>query len=126
MKFWSEFRDFALKRNAMDLAIGVVVGAAFQRIVDVLVQEVFMPPLSWLSGSVDTTSWILHIGPVPIGIGALVHAVLQFLLIAVAIFAVVKATNRLRRLEQQANPKVLDPKIELLREIRDLLKHPKS
>jgi len=120
---WKEFRAFALKRNAMDLAIGVVVGSAFQKIVDALVQQVLMPPLNWLSGNVDTASWTLNLGAIPIGIGALVNAVLQFGLISLAVFLLVQALNRLhvREANEQPEPKP-DPNVELLREIRDLLK----
>jgi len=120
---WKEFRAFALKRNAMDLAIGVVIGSAFQKIVDALVQQVLMPPLNWLSGNVDTASWTLNLGAIPIGIGALVNAVLQFGLISLAVFLLVQALNRLhvREANEQPEPKP-DPNVELLREIRDLLK----
>ena len=123
MKMWKEFRAFALKRNAMDLAIGVVIGSAFQKIVDALVQQVLMPPLNWLSGNVDTASWTLNLGAVPIGIGALVNAVLQFGLISLAVFLLVQALSRLhvREASEQPEPKP-DPNVELLREIRDLLK----
>jgi large conductance mechanosensitive channel len=123
MKMWKEFREFALKRNAMDLAIGVVIGSAFQKIVDALVQQVLMPPLNWLSGNVDTASWTLNLGAVPIGIGALVNALLQFGLISLAVFLLVKALNRLhvREASEKPEPKP-DPNVELLREIRDLLK----
>ena len=123
MKMWKEFRAFALKRNAMDLAIGVVIGSAFQKIVDALVQQVLMPPLNWLSGNVDTASWTLNLGAVPIGVGALVNAVLQFGLISLAVFLLVKALNRLhlREANEQPTPQP-DPSVELLREIRDLLK----
>ena len=123
MKMWKEFRAFALKRNAMDLAIGVVIGSAFQKIVDALVQQVLMPPLNWLSGNVDTASWTLNLGAIPIGIGALVNAVLQFGLISLAVFLLVQALSRLhvREASEQPEPKP-DPNVELLREIRDLLK----
>lgn len=120
---WKEFREFALKRNAMDLAIGVVLGSAFQKIVDALVQQVLMPPLNWLSGNVDTASWTLNLGDVPIGIGALVNAVLQFGLISLAVFLLVNALNRLHVSESHKQPEPTpDPNVELLREIRDLLK----
>jgi large conductance mechanosensitive channel len=123
MKMWKEFRAFALKRNAMDLAIGVVLGSAFQKIIDALVQQVLMPPLNWLSGNVDTASWTLNLGAVPIGIGALVNAVLQFGLISLAVFLLVKALNRLHVSEASNQPESQsDPSVELLREIRDLLK----
>ena len=99
------------------------LGSAFQKIVDALVQQVLMPPLNWLSGNVDTASWTLNLGSVPIGIGALVNAVLQFGLISLAVFLLVKALNRLhvREASEQPEPKQ-DPNVELLREIRDLLK----
>ena len=120
---WKEFRAFALKRNAMDLAIGVVVGSAFQKIVDALVQQVLMPPLNWLSGNVDTASWTLNLGAIPIGIGALINAILQFGLISLAVFLMVKTLNRIhvREANEQPEPKP-DPSVELLSEIRDLLK----
>lgn len=125
MKFWSDFREFALKRNALDLAIGVVLGAAFQRIVDVLVNEILMPPLAWLSGNVDTGSWSVNIGPIPFGVGALINAVLQFSLIALAVFLVVNALNglQIRQAEKDASEAPSDPSIDLLTEIRDLLKN---
>ncbi len=120
---WKEFRAFALKRNAMDLAIGVVVGSAFQKIVDALVQQVLMPPLNWLSGNVDTASWTLNLGAIPIGIGAFINAILQFGLISLAVFLLVKTLNRIhvREANEQPEPKP-DPSVELLSEIRDLLK----
>ena len=123
MKMWKEFRAFALKRNAMDLAIGVVIGSAFQKIVDALVQQVLMPPLNWLSGNVDTASWTLNLGAIPIGIGAFINAILQFGLISLAVFLLVKTLNRIhvREANEQPEPKP-DPNVELLREIRDLLK----
>jgi large conductance mechanosensitive channel len=123
MKMWKEFRAFALKRNAMDLAIGVVIGSAFQKIVDALVQQVLMPPLNWLSGNVDTASWTLNLGAIPIGIGALINAILQFGLISLAVFLLVKTLNRIhvREANEQPEPKP-DPSVELLSEIRDLLK----
>jgi large conductance mechanosensitive channel len=123
MKMWKEFRAFALKRNAMDLAIGVVVGSAFQKIVDALVQQVLMPPLNWLSGNVDTASWTLNLGAIPIGIGAFINAILQFGLISLAVFLLVKTLNRIhvREANEQPEPKP-DPSVELLSEIRDLLK----
>ena len=120
---WKEFRAFALKRNAMDLAIGVVIGSAFQKIVDALVQQVLMPPLNWLSGNVDTASWTLNLGAIPIGIGAFINAILQFGLISLAVFLLVKTLNRIhvREANEQPEPKP-DPSVELLSEIRDLLK----
>jgi len=123
MKMWKEFRAFALKRNAMDLAIGVVIGSAFQKIVDALVQQVLMPPLNWLSGNVDTASWTLNLGAIPIGIGAFINAILQFGLISLAVFLLVKTLNRIhvREANEQPEPKP-DPSVELLSEIRDLLK----
>jgi large conductance mechanosensitive channel len=129
MKFMSEFRQFALKRNALDLAIGVVLGAAFQRVVDALVNEVLMPPLTWLSGNVDTGSWTVKLGPVPIGIGSLINAVLQFGLISFSVFIQVQALNRIHRrhAEHVSSEPISDSAVELLREIRDLLKkEPKS
>ena len=125
----SEFRQFALKRNALDLAIGVVLGAAFQRVVDALVNEVLMPPLTWLSGNVDTGSWTIKLGPIPIEIGSLINAVLQFGLISFSVFILVQALNRIHRrnAENPSSEPSADSAVEVLREIRDLLKkEPKS
>lgn len=107
----------------MDLAIGVVLGSAFQKMVDALVQQVLMPPLNWLSGNVNTTDWVVTLGEIPFGIGVLVNSMLQFGLIAITVFMLVKALNRLqaRKPDQPSEPKH-DASVELLREIRDFLK----
>ena len=96
---------------------------AFEEIVDALVQQVLMPPLNWLSGNVDTASWTLNLGAIPIGIGAFINAILQFGLISLAVFLLVKTLNRIhvREANEQPEPKP-DPSVELLSEIRDLLK----
>ncbi len=106
-----EFKDFAIKGNAIELAIGVVIGAAFKDIVDILVQGIIMPPLSLITGKLDFTSLYWNItgdpeisiaqaeemGDVIIKYGELVNNVINFLVIAVVIFIVIKQLNRLHR-----------------------------
>jgi len=78
MSFLSEFKSFALKRNALDLAIGVVIGASFQSVVDALVNNLLMPPNRALSGTLPGEAWELTLGELTFGIGAVFNAILQF------------------------------------------------
>ena len=113
-KVVKEFRDFAIKGNAIELAIGVVIGAAFKDIVDVLVQGIIMPPLGFLTGKIDFTSlyWNItgdpsltiaeaeEVGDVILKYGELINTIITFLIIALVIFIVVKQMNRLYRKEE--------------------------
>lgn len=134
--FFAEFKEFAVKGNMVDLAIGVVVGAAFNRVVDVLVKQIVMPPLGYLTSGTDFSdmAWeikapllegdtVLHPG-ITIGYGAFFGALLDFAIIAFTIFIVVKAINRLRsRAEDETDKEVVTPKdIQLLADIRDEMK----
>lgn len=135
-----EFREFALKGNMLDLAVGVIIGAAFGKIVDSLVKDVIMPPIGLVLGGVDFSNLFIVLrqgaqpGPYPtlaaageagavtINIGLFVNALITFLITAFAIFLLVKSINRLRRapvVEETAAP---TPSEVLLSEIRDLLK----
>ena len=117
---WKEFREFAMKGNAIDLAIGIVVGAAFGKIVDSLVSDILMPPLGLLLGKIDfsniflvlsegTTSPAPYItleaakaaGAVTLNIGLFVNVLISFFIISFAVFAVVKAMNKLREEPQE-------------------------
>lgn len=101
-----EFRTFAVKGNAIDLAVGVIIGAAFQRIVDSLVKDILTPALSPLTSSVDFASW--KVGPFLVG--QFVNAIVQFLLVAIALFFIVKAINRVRfEEEKKPEPAKEDP-----------------
>lgn len=95
---WKEFKEFAIKGNAIDLAVGVVVGAAFSKIVDSLVNNIIMPPFGLILGNINFTTlrWTLPSGAV-LGYGAFINAVINFLIIAFAIFLAVKQINRFRK-----------------------------
>jgi len=136
MKFFNEFKEFAVKGNMMDMAIGIIIGAAFSKVVDVLVKKVLLPPLSLLSGNgvlankkiilrevlISETGVNLH-EEVSIGYGAFVEAFVDFLIIGLTVFIVVKFMNRLRFRAQDAKDKtVATPKdIELLSKLTELM-----
>ena len=123
MSFLSEFKSFALKRNALDLAIGVVIGASFQSIVDAIVNGLLMPPIRALSGTLPGEAWIFQLGQMSFGIGAVINAIIQFVLVTLAVFFLVKGLNALHLREEEKKPAAkADPNTQLLEEIRDLLK----
>jgi large conductance mechanosensitive channel len=136
MSIISEFKEFAMRGNVIDLAVGVVIGAAFGKIVTSLVEKVIMPPIGWLIGNVDFSdlAWTLspakvaadgtEIPAVVIGYGDFINTVIQFLIVAFAIFMLVKVVNRLSR-KKAAEPEAAPAPSEevlLLREIRDNLR----
>lgn len=129
MSMMSEFKAFAMRGNVMDLAVGVVIGAAFGKIVTSLVDQIIMPPIGLLIGGVDFSSykWILKAagadgkGEVAIQFGAFMNTIIQFLIVALAIFLVVKLMNTLAKKEEAA-PAAPAADVVLLTEIRDLLK----
>ena len=129
MSLVSEFKEFAIKGNVIDLAVGFVIGGAFGTVVSSLVANVVMPPLGILIGRVDFSKMAVQIGtdpkgaPVLLKYGMFVQAVFSFLLVAIALFAIIKVINRLRRTPPPA-PAVPPPPSKsevLLGEIRDLL-----
>lgn len=130
MSFFSEFKAFAMRGNVIDLAVGVVIGAAFGKIVTSLVDQVIMPPIGLLIGGVDFSAykWVLQAagpdgkGEVAIQFGAFLNTMIQFAIVAFAIFLVVKLMNRLiKKTEEAPAPPPAD--VMLLTEIRDLLKN---
>ncbi len=137
MKFsiFKEFREFAVKGNMMDIAIGVIIGAAFNKVVDSLVKEIFMPPLSLMTDGVklENRKWILREGimrgeeviqgEVAVGYGRLLEAGIDFMIIAFSVFVVVKFMHSLKKkADDPGNPAVPTPKdIELLSRISDLM-----
>ena len=137
MGMLTEFKEFAMRGNAIDLAVGVVIGAAFGKIVTALVDNVIMPPIGLLIGGVDFSDWAWTlkeasvdaagnpVAAVSIGIGSFLNAVIQFLIVAFAIFMAVKAMNRLSR-TQAPPPPAPSEDVLLLREIRDSLKSPRG
>ncbi len=131
MSMIEEFKKFALKGNVVDLAVGVIIGAAFGKIVTALVNQIIMPPIGMLIGNVDFTDLKVVLkaaagdqAEVAIGYGVFIQEVVNFLIIAWAIFLAIKAMNSLHRrkaagLEAPAAP---PEEVVLLREIRDALK----
>ena len=129
----SEFKEFIARGNAIDLAVGVVIGGAFGKIVTSLVDKIIMPPIGLLLGGVDFSKWAItlkaaavdaagkEVPAVMLGIGDFLNAIIQFLIIALAIFMVVKAINRMRK-PAEAAPAAPPEDVLLLREIRDSLK----
>lgn len=135
-----EFREFAMKGNVIDLAVGVVIGGAFGGIVTSLVNDVLMPPIGLLTGGVDFSNLFVTLrdgvkaagpyaslaeakaaGAVTLNLGVFVNTCIQFLIVALAIFLLVRSINRLHR--QEPPPPAETPRQEvLLGEIRDLLK----
>lgn len=140
MSIVQEFKEFALKGNVMDLAIGVIIGGAFGKIIDSLVKDIMMPVISWiLGGEVDYTNWFLILGDNPNNINSLAAAkeaglnvfaygsfltvLINFLLLAWVVFLLVKVMNRLRKKQEIVHEPAATPEdIQLLREIRDELK----
>lgn len=131
MSILKEFREFAVKGNVVDLAVGVIIGGAFGKIVTSLVNDVIMPPLGLLIGGVDFKDLVVVLKAaegeakaVTLNYGAFIQNVFDFIIIAFAIFMMVKAINKLKREEPKAPPAPAEPSAEekLLTEIRDLLK----
>jgi large conductance mechanosensitive channel len=124
MRMLQEFKSFAMKGNVVDLAVGVIIGAAFGKIVASLVEDVIMPLLGTLVGGVNFSGLAITVGSATLKYGKFLQTCLDFLIIAWAIFVAVKLINRLRR-EEPAVPAAppAPPRQELLlEEIRDLLK----
>jgi large conductance mechanosensitive channel len=132
MGFVKEFKEFAVKGNVVDLAVGVIIGAAFGKIVTSLVSDVIMPPIAYLTGGVDFADKKIVLTPadavakapeVAIHYGLFINAIIQFLIIALCIFVAVKAINALKKKEEEAPSAPPAPSKEevLLAEIRDIL-----
>ena len=128
MKFFKEFKEFAVKGNALDLAIGVIIGAAFGKIVASVVGDLVMPVIGMFLGGVDFSSWVIELPrffsqPEPnlLNLGIFINNVIEFIVIALVVFGIVKAINRFKRKKEEA-PAEPSKEEQLLTEIRDLLK----
>lgn len=128
MSILKEFREFAVKGNVVDMAVGVIIGGAFGKIVSSLVSDVVMPPIGWLIGGVDFKDLAIEIAPAKEGAeavmlkyGAFIQNVFDFLIIAIAVFGMVKVINKLKK-PAEAAPAEPTAEEKLLTEIRDLLK----
>jgi len=134
MGLLSEFREFAVKGNVVDLAVGVIIGGAFGKIVTSLVDQVIMPPIGWLIGGIDFADLKITLPvnptnptgePAVIEYGAFINVLIQFVIVAFVIFMMVKVINKLRRdqaAEPESAPTAPTATESLLIEIRDELK----
>lgn len=126
---WNEFKKFAFKGNVVDLAVGVVIGAAFGKIVSSLVKDIITPLLGMVLGGVDFTDLKITFGKSSIMYGNFIQTIFDFLIIAAAIFMFVKVFNKLTsKKEEEKEEEIPEPtkEEELLGEIRDLLKQQNS
>ena len=137
---WNEFKKFAIKGSALDLAVGVIIGAAFGKIVSSLVDDVLMPPLGLIIGKVDFSNLFLNLsgkhydslaaakaaGAATINYGVFLNNVISFLIVAFAVFILVQQINRLRAAPEAKAEKPAPPEpseeVKLLSQIRDLLR----
>ena len=137
MKLIKEFQEFAVKGNMMDMAIGIIIGAAFNKVIDVLAKQVILPPLSLLTDNVNLqnqklvlrdeivdSSGAIMINEVAVAYGKLLEVFFDFLIIGFTVFIIVKFMNRLRNKAQDTKDKtVVTPKdIQLLSDLKDLMK----
>jgi large conductance mechanosensitive channel len=137
MGFFKEFRDFAVKGNAIDMAIGIIIGAAFGKIVSSLVKDVLMPPIGLLMGGVDFSNLFIDLsgkgygsiaaattaGAPILAYGLFLNNIIDFLIVAMVVFVMVKQINKMKAKEAEKPPEPKKPTSEeLLTEIRDLLK----
>lgn len=119
-----EFKEFAVKGNVVDMAVGVIIGGAFGKIVTSLVEDMIMPLIGVVIGGVDFTSLVLSVRGVDVAYGNFIQQVFNFLVIAFSIFIVIKGINSMKKKEEAVEPAPPEPTKEeiLLTEIRDLLK----
>ncbi|MEC1422468.1 large conductance mechanosensitive channel protein MscL [Bacillus subtilis] len=123
---WTEFKAFAMRGNIVDLAIGVVIGGAFGKIVTSLVNDIIMPLVGLLLGGLDFSGLSFTFGDAVVKYGSFIQTIVNFLIISFSIFIVIRTLNGLRRKkeaeEEEAAEEAVDAQEELLKEIRDLLK----
>lgn len=136
-KFLTEFKEFAVKGNALDMAVGVIIGAAFGKIVSSIVDDIIMPPIGWLIGGVDFSNLKITLPaeqivegvatqPATINYGMFIQNIIDFLIVALCVFLLVKAINKLTKKKEQetpAAPPAPSAEEKLLTEIRDLMKN---
>ena len=127
MGFVKEFKEFAVKGNVMDMAVGVIIGGAFGKIVTSVVDDLLMPIVGMLTGGVNFTDLSVKVGEATLKYGNLIQNVLDFLIVAFCIFLMVKGINKLKKEPEPEAEAPAEPSAEekLLTEIRDLLKEKK-
>ena len=131
-----EFRDFAMRGNVLDLAVGIIIGAAFTSVVNSLVNDIIMPPIGYIMNGIDFSNFFLVLkgedyaslkaakdaGAVTVNYGVFLNAIINFLIVAFAVFMLVKQVNRFKKQAEAAPPPPPSKSEELLSEIRDLLR----
>jgi large conductance mechanosensitive channel len=131
MKWLQEFKTFAVRGNVVDMAVGIVIGAAFGKIVSSFVADVIMPPIGLLIGGVDFSKLVITIknatettAAVTLNYGKFIQSIIDFIIIAFAIFLVIKGINTLKRKEaaKPSEPPLPSPEVTLLTDIRDILR----
>ncbi len=128
-KFFSEFKEFAIKGNMLDLAVGVIIGAAFNAVVKSIVENIFMPIVGILMGGYNFTELCIKVGDASIQYGAFIQNIINFLITAFCLFLVVKSINSLKKKKEEIEeekPAEKPADIVLLEEIRDTLNDIKS
>ncbi len=126
-EFIKEFKEFALKGNVLDMAVGVIIAGAFGAIIKSLVNDVLMPIIGIVTGGNDIAGFVVTVGSATLGVGAFLSAVINFLLIALTLFIVVKLANvSMKKLQKQTEDNTpvepVSTELDYLKEIRDLLK----
>lgn len=117
----SEFKEFALKGSLMDMAVGIIIGAAIGKVVGVLVDSIIMPIVGMVMGGVDFSALAIKIGEASIGYGAFIQALIDFLIVALVIFLLLRMINNMKKSAAEEEEPVAED-VALLTEIRDLLK----
>ena len=126
-KVVNEFKEFISKGNIVDMAVGVIIGSAFGKIVSSLVNDIFMPLIGIIIGGLDFSKLTLTVGDAVISYGVFIQNVVDFLIIALCIFMMIKVLAKFKKKEEVKSEEVkVDEKVVLLREIRDLLKKNKQ
>lgn len=124
MGFIKEFKEFAMKGNVMDMAVGVIIGGAFGKIVSSLVDDILMPVIGVITGGVDFTGLSAKVGDATVTYGQFIQNIIDFLIVAFCIFLMLKGINKLNKKKEEEPAAPAEPSEEekLLTEIRDLLK----
>lgn len=125
MPMWKEFKEFIMRGNVIDLAVAVILGAAFGAIITSLTNDIIMPLVGILLGGIDFASMSFTVGTAVVAYGKFIQAIINFLIIALALFFIIKAMNKamtLRAKEEAAAPAAPPEDVVLLTEIRDLLR----
>ena len=124
MGFVKEFKEFAMKGNVMDMAVGVIIGGAFGKIVTSLVDDVLMPIIGMITGGVDFNGLVAKVGDATVKYGTFIQNIIDFLIIALCIFCMIKAVNKMKKQEEPAPEAPAGPTTEeLLADIKDILKN---